>query len=176
MTLQHIVLFSFPRPLSEADAAEMRAMVASWPAEIGLMTKCRLGTDLTGERNRGYSYLLYTEFADAKTLRRYQDHPVHLRFRDWIMEHDCTPLAFDYHLDERTVLMAEPARAAGPDAAPARAAGTDAAPEVAAGTDAAPEVAAGTDAAPEVAAGTDAAPERAADTDAAPAQTAGKSS
>ena len=42
----------------------MRAMVASWPSEIGLMTKCRFGTDLTRERNRGYEYLLYTEFPD----------------------------------------------------------------------------------------------------------------
>jgi len=112
VTLQHIVLFSFPRPLSEQEAATMRAMVASWPSEIGLMTRCRFGTDLTGARSRGYSYLLYTEFPDAETLRRYQDHPVHVRFRDWITERDCTPLAFDYHLDEGTVLMTEPDPAA----------------------------------------------------------------
>jgi len=54
MTVQHIVLFSFPRPLSEGEAADMRAMVASWPAQIGLMGKCRFGTDLTGARTRGY--------------------------------------------------------------------------------------------------------------------------
>ena len=52
MSLQHIVLFSFPRALSEEEAADMRAMVASWPGEIGLMTKCRFGTDLTGARTR----------------------------------------------------------------------------------------------------------------------------
>ena len=107
MTLQHIVLFSFPRPLSEQEAATMREMVATWPSEIGLMTKCRFGTDLTGERNRGYAYLLCTEFPDADMLRRYQDHPVHVRFLDWITERDCTPLAFDYHLDSDTVLMTE---------------------------------------------------------------------
>ncbi len=112
MTLQHVVLFSFPRPLSEQEAATMRAMVASWPSEIGLMSKCRFGTDLTGVRNRGYSCLLFTEFPDTGTLRRYQDHPAHVRFRDWIMERDCTPLAFDYHLDQDTVLMAEPDPAA----------------------------------------------------------------
>jgi len=111
VTLQHIVLFSFPRPLSEPEAATMRAMVASWPSEIGLMTRCRFGTDLTGERNRGYGYLLYTEFPDPETLRRYQDHPVHVAFRDWIMERGCTPLAFDYFLDEDTVLMSEPGAA-----------------------------------------------------------------
>ena len=112
MTLQHIVLFSFPRELSADEAEEMRSMVASWPGEIGLMTKCRFGTDLTGERNRGYGYLLYTEFPDAETLRRYQDHPVHVAFRDWISERDCTPLVFDYYLDQSTILAAEPDLAA----------------------------------------------------------------
>jgi Stress responsive A/B Barrel Domain len=105
--LQHIVLFSFPRPLDAGEAEQMRAMVASWPAEIGLMTKCRFGTDITGARNRGYSYLLYTEFADMETMERYRDHPVHQRFLQWITERECTPLAFDYYLDERTVLADE---------------------------------------------------------------------
>lgn len=107
MALQHIVLFSFPRPLEPAEAERMRAMVASWPAEIGLMTRCRFGTDITGERTRGYDYLLYTEFPDEGALARYRAHPVHQRFLRWIMERDCTPLAFDYRLDERTVLQPE---------------------------------------------------------------------
>ena len=107
MTLQHIVLFSFPRDLSDAEAAQMRDMVASWPAQIGLMTKCRLGTDLTGARNRGYSYLLYTEFPDVETMNAYRAHPVHLKFMDFLSELGCTPLAFDYHLDEQTVFMPE---------------------------------------------------------------------
>jgi Stress responsive A/B Barrel Domain len=107
MTLQHIVLFSFPRELSENEAAQMRDMIASWPREIGWMTKCRFGTDLTGARTRGYGYLLYTEFPDVAALNEYRAHPVHQRFLQWITERDCTPLAFDYYLDEHTVLMAE---------------------------------------------------------------------
>ena len=107
MTVQHIVLFSFPRELSAAEAAQMRAMVASWPKEIGLMTKCRFGTDLTGARTRGYPYLLYTEFPDVDALNAYRAHPVHVQFLDWLTERDCTPLAFDYQLDDQTVLMAE---------------------------------------------------------------------
>ncbi len=107
MSLQHIVLFSFPRELTGDEAAQMRAMVASWPSEIGLMTKCRFGADLTGARTRGYGYLLYTEFPDEAALSEYRAHPVHQRFFDWLVEHDCTPLAFDYYLDSRTVLMPE---------------------------------------------------------------------
>ena len=38
MTLQHIVLFSFPTALSASDEDRLRAMVASWPREIGLIT------------------------------------------------------------------------------------------------------------------------------------------
>jgi Stress responsive A/B Barrel Domain len=107
MTLQHIVLFSFPRELSEDEVAQMWDMVGSWPKEIGLMTKCRLGADLTGARNRGYGYLLYTEFPDLETMNAYRAHPVHVRFNNWLIERDCTPLAFDYLLDEHTVLMDE---------------------------------------------------------------------
>jgi hypothetical protein len=107
MTVQHIVLFSFPRELSADEAAQLRAMVASWPAEIGLMTKCRLGTDLTGARTRGYSRLLFTEFPDVDTLNAYRAHPVHVQFMEFLAKLDCTPLAFDYHLDGQTVLMAE---------------------------------------------------------------------
>jgi hypothetical protein len=110
MSLQHIVLFSFPRELSDEEAAQMRGMVASWPTQIGLMTRCRLGTDLTGARNRGYGYLLYTEFPDVATMNSYRAHPVHVEFMEWLAERDCTPLAFDYHLDEQTVLMPESAQ------------------------------------------------------------------
>ena len=108
MTLQHIVLFSFPRALSTAEEAQMRDLVASFPSEIGLMTRCRLGSDLTGARTRGYGYLLYTEFPDVDAMNAYRAHPVHVRYMDWLAEHDCTPLAFDYLLDEHTVLMPEP--------------------------------------------------------------------
>jgi hypothetical protein len=105
MSLQHIVLFSFPRDLSDAEVTEMREMVASWPAKIGLMTSCRLGADLTGARNQGYGYLLYTEFPDVDAMNAYRVHPVHLVFLDWLVARNCTPLAFDYILDEQTVLM-----------------------------------------------------------------------
>jgi len=105
MAVQHIVLFSFPRELSADEAADMRAMVASWPQEIGLMTAARLGTDLTGARTRGYGYLLYTEFPDMDALSAYRVHPVHVQFMDWLAARDCTPLAFDYYLDEQTVLL-----------------------------------------------------------------------
>ena len=112
MTVQHIVLFNFPEPLGAQDEAAMREMVASWPGEIGLMSKCRLGTDLTGARTRGYSHLLYTEFENVDTLERYRAHPAHVAFSDWVMARGCTVLAFDYHLDPGTVLMAEPDPAA----------------------------------------------------------------
>ena len=107
MTLQHIVLFSFPADLSEGEAAQMRDMVSSWPTQIGLMTRCRLGTDLTGARNRGFGYLLYTEFPDVQSMHSYRAHPVHVEFMNWLAARACTPLAFDYVLDEQTVLMTE---------------------------------------------------------------------
>lgn len=104
MTLQHVVLFAFPAELSTADAADMRAQVAAWPALIGGFGAIRFGRDLTEARTRGYQYLLYTEFDDDVALQAYQDHPVHQRFFRWVMERSCTPLAFDYHLTPDTVI------------------------------------------------------------------------
>ena len=108
MTLQHIVLFSFPEDLSADDDATIRGLVASWATEIATMGRLRFGRDVTGARTRGYQYLLYTEFADTDVLQAYRDHPVHQKFLAWITERSCTPLAFDYYLDATTVLSPEP--------------------------------------------------------------------
>jgi hypothetical protein len=104
MTLQHIVLFSFPTDLSVEDAAEMHGQIEAWPGTIPGIRALRFGTDITGARTRGYQFLLYTEFDDEDTLRAYQGHPVHQRFLSWVLDHSCTPLAFDYHLTDQTVI------------------------------------------------------------------------
>jgi hypothetical protein len=103
--LQHVVLFSFPQDLSAEDDAEMRRQVEAWPGEIGGMTSLRLGRALDEARTRGYQYLLYTEFPDADALVTYQRHPVHQEFLRWVLDRDCTPLAFDYPLDGSTVIL-----------------------------------------------------------------------
>jgi hypothetical protein len=108
MTLQHVVLFSFPAELSAGDAAEMRRQITTWPELIGGLDVIRFGRDLTEARTRGYQYLLYTEFADEAALTAYQAHPVHQHFLHWVLERDCTPLAFDYHLDASTVIWPGP--------------------------------------------------------------------
>src|SRR4051812_9690808 len=104
MTLQHIVLFSFPEELSDADAAEMRGHIESWPDAIGGINSIRFGRDITEARTRGYQYLLYAEFDDDVALRTYQRHPVHQQFLKWVLDRSCTPLAFDYHFTEHTVI------------------------------------------------------------------------
>lgn len=105
MTLQHVVLFSFPDDLSDEDWADMQQQVRSWPTQIGGIDKLRLGCALDDQRTRGYQYLLYMEVADADALVAYQQHPVHQRFLTWVLDRNCTPLAFDYHLDPTTVVL-----------------------------------------------------------------------
>jgi hypothetical protein len=103
--LQHVVLFSFPTDLDDADWADMQAQVRSWPAEIGGIDTIRLGPSINAERTRGYQYLLFMELADLDALVRYQKHPVHQKFLQWVIDHNCTPLAFDYYIDEDTVVL-----------------------------------------------------------------------
>ncbi len=100
--LQHIVLFKFPTPLTAAQDAQMREMVAEWPTAIGTMTDLRFGGDLTEARSRGYQYLLLTVFPDADTLAAYTSHPVHQDFVRFLDDHGCERLAFDYYLDSST--------------------------------------------------------------------------
>jgi Stress responsive A/B Barrel Domain len=103
--LQHVVLFSFPQDLSDGDWADMQRQVRSWPTEIGGIDTIRLGTSLNTERTRGYQYLLFMEVADVDALVRYQQHPVHKQFLQWVLDRDCTPLAFDYYLNQETVVL-----------------------------------------------------------------------
>jgi hypothetical protein len=104
MTLQHTVLFAFSADLSAPDAAEMRQQIHSWPQAIGGINIIRFGEDITGARTKGHQYMLYTEFDDPAALQAYQKHPVHQRFLKWVMDHGCSPLAFDYDIDQDTVI------------------------------------------------------------------------
>lgn len=104
MTLQHVVLFSFEPELSESDEKDLFARVARWPELIGGIDAIRIGRSINTERTRGYQQLLYMELEDEEALLTYQRHPVHQEFLSWVLEKGCTPLAFDYYLDDKTVI------------------------------------------------------------------------
>ncbi len=104
--LQHVVLLGFPTALSEAEDGELRALVFAFPREIATMSDCRIGSDLTGERTRGYQYLLHTVFPDEQALADYVVHPAHQRLVRFLDERDCQRLAFDYYLDSSTDALA----------------------------------------------------------------------
>jgi hypothetical protein len=103
--IQHIVLFKFPRELTEDEEQWMKEQVRRWPNEIGGFTSLRLGRDITGKRNRGYQYLLFTEFPSNDALQTYFPHPVHQEFGKWVADMECEVLAFDYALDPETVIV-----------------------------------------------------------------------
>jgi hypothetical protein len=105
MTLQHIVLFKYPEDTGQDLLDELRERVRAWPGLIPGIEVLRLGADLTGTRTRGHQLLLYMEFDNEDTLVAYQTHPHHQEFLAWVLEHDCQPLAFDYHLDDSTVFV-----------------------------------------------------------------------
>lgn len=105
MTVQHVVLFSYPEEPSLEVAEEMRSYITGWVDVIPGIRALRFGRDLTNARTRGYQFLLYMEFDGEDDLKAYQAHPVHQQFLAWVIDNDITPLAFDYRLDPDTVLI-----------------------------------------------------------------------
>ncbi len=105
MTIQHAVLLGFEPELDPRAEQEMCDQVRAWPDAIGGFGVLRIGRPIVTTRTRGYHYLLFMEVADAAALEAYQVHPVHQRFATWVVEHGGTVLAFDYALDETTVVV-----------------------------------------------------------------------
>lgn len=104
--VQHVVMFRFPRELTDDEVAEMMSHIRSWPKEIGGFTKLRIGRDLTRVRDHGFQYLLFEEFESREAMEAYFPHPVHQVFAKWVAERECDTLAFDYVLDDDTVVVA----------------------------------------------------------------------
>lgn len=105
MSLLHAVLLSFDPELGSADVDDMYAQVRAWPDDIGGFEHLAIGPPLLTGRTRGYQYLLHVVVPDEVALERYQVHPVHQRFADWVRERGGLVLAFDYVLDEETVIF-----------------------------------------------------------------------
>src|SRR5262245_29103207 len=93
---QHVVLLRFPRPLTQDEEREFRAIASSWPEEIGGFRELRFGPALSQERTAGYSHLLFCEFESREAHDRYQPHPAHQRFVAKVRELGAASLAFDY--------------------------------------------------------------------------------
>jgi Stress responsive A/B Barrel Domain len=110
VTVQHAVLLRFDPELDADAEQDMFGQVRAWPDTIGGFEVLRIGRPAATTRTRGYHFLLFMEFPDEAALDAYQVHPVHRRFAAWVVEHGGTVLAFDYALDQTTVLVPEPAR------------------------------------------------------------------
>jgi len=104
--VQHIVLFQFPERLPADQEEEMFALVREWPEKIGGFTKLRIGADISG-RSRGYQYGLFTEFENQDRLRDYFPHHVHQAFADWVHSRGSQEIAFDYPVDDASLLFGD---------------------------------------------------------------------
>lgn len=104
MSLLHTVLVSFDPPLGPDELEEIHTQIRSWPEAIGGFEHLAVGPPLYTERAQGYQHLLHIVVADEVALERYQVHPVHQHFASWVRDRGGRVLAFDYHLDERTVV------------------------------------------------------------------------
>lgn len=105
MSVQHAVLLGFEPELDHDAEQDMLGQVRAWPEAIGGFEVLRVGKPIVTTRTRGYHYLLFMELADEAALEAYQVHPVHQRFAAWVVDQGGTVLAFDYVLDESTVIV-----------------------------------------------------------------------
>jgi len=105
--VQHLVLFRFPAPPTDAEVADMRGQIAAWVGAVPGLRRVRFGRDVSG-RSQGHQVGLLTEFESAQALQAYFPHPLHQVFARWVADHGCVVLAFDHPLDGSTVLL-EPA-------------------------------------------------------------------
>ena len=102
--VQHVVLFKFPKPLSDDEEREMLEHVRGWPGSIPGFTGLRFGRDVSG-RSGGYDYLLLTEFESEEAHQAYYSQPTHVAFSEWVFGKDCEVIRVDYPLSAETLLL-----------------------------------------------------------------------
>ena len=101
---QHVVLFKFPRELSDDEEREMFDQVKAWPETIDGFTGLRIGKDVSG-RSGGWQYLLLTEFESEEAHQSYYSQPAHVRFSEWVFERDAEVARIDYPLANRNLIV-----------------------------------------------------------------------
>lgn len=102
--MQHLVLFSFPEPLTDADASALSETVRRLPGQISGIRRCHVGADVSG-RARGYHWALVMEFESAEDLSGYGPHPVHQELVAWLHQRHAEVLAFDFPLTPQSVVF-----------------------------------------------------------------------
>jgi stress responsive alpha/beta barrel protein len=106
VSVQHVVLLRFPAELDAEDLRAFRATLAGMPGTVGGFRALRFGTERNGgARARGYQYLMYSEHDDPPSLAAYLAHPAHRALGAWVADRGGELLAFDYELDDTTVLL-----------------------------------------------------------------------
>ena len=102
--MQHVVLFKFPRALTEEEERWAADIVGSWPRDIPGFTRLRFGRDVGG-RSGGFDYLLLTEFESEEAMAAYFPHPRHQEFGAWVAQMQAEVVRNDYALDDETSLL-----------------------------------------------------------------------
>jgi hypothetical protein len=75
--LNHVVLMKFKPGVSEADIADLEALLDDLPNRIMEIQMYEFGRDIL-KTPRSYDFAIVSLFANTDTLRRYQNHSDHL--------------------------------------------------------------------------------------------------
>jgi heme-degrading monooxygenase HmoA len=90
--------------LTADEEQEMFRRVGEWPQRIEGFTGLRLGKDV-GDRSRGFSYLLLTEFENEEAHQAYYSKPAHVEFSEFVMALGAEVIRVDYPLTSETLFV-----------------------------------------------------------------------
>lgn len=102
----HLVLFHFPRALSEQEEGEMFGRVRAWARADRRLSAAPLrpGRERTVE---GLRYGLMVEFESAEDMERSTPHRVHRAFADWVHARGSDEVVVDYPVHPDTVIVGD---------------------------------------------------------------------
>ena len=106
--IHHLVCMKFKEAISDAQIDELEKALGGLPNLIAEIQVYEFGRDVV-QSERSYDFGLVSVFANLDTLRRYQNHPEHLKVVDMLKAMCANIVTVDFDtMDMETVHKGEP--------------------------------------------------------------------
>ncbi|SFM42739.1 Dabb family protein [Thermodesulforhabdus norvegica] len=96
--LKHLVFLKFRDNISESDIEKLESMLDRLPSVIPEIKGYLFGRDVV-KSERSYDFALDSDFEDLDALKRYQQHPEHLKVLEHVKSICESILAVDFYYE-----------------------------------------------------------------------------